>query len=144
VDIGADELDGNIVAGFVNGTRIMTGAAIPNAGPGLQDHQRVFFFGLIGHQVPRPVGNTILGRLFPWYNHVQAPTDASHGNFTDVDAGRVATSTLPLRYMQVTSYDWPRPPIPRELECDFSGHLPVDFHPLWGTPIMGAVAGATS
>lgn len=152
IDIGADELDQLILAGFVDGTRLFTGAVIPNAGAGLQDHTRVFFFGRIGTTMPRPLCNTSLGRLFPWYQHVQdgpglVPPDRSPwplpggalGNFTDAaffDVPFPVPPPLPcLRHYQIdpsSSSDPKRRPIPRNLECDFSPHLTADFHPLWG------------
>ncbi|MGE0145623.1 MAG: hypothetical protein AB7T19_20225 [Planctomycetota bacterium] len=136
IDIGADELDELILAGFVNGTRLFT--VVETAPAGAQDHTRLFFFGLVGTSMPRPNANSILGRLFPWYQHVQdgpgsVPTDRVLGNFTD-GASFLAPGGLPnVRTQQLLFLPYPsRTPFPRNLECDFSASLVSDFHPLWG------------
>ncbi len=145
VDIGADERDELIVAGFVNGTRIVTAAAIPNAPLSTQDHTRVFFFGNAGTVLPRPNFNSIAGGmdgincLLPWYEHVQAPTDVSTGNYTDFLFWTFATGLVPLRRAQVLSTRDARNEIPRNLTCDFSPHLTSDFHPYWGIVLMPQV-----
>lgn len=145
VDIGADERDELIVAGFVDGTRVFTAAAIPNAPLSTQDHSRVFFFGNAGTVLPRPKFNSIAGGmdgincLLPWYEHVQAPTDVSTGNYTDFLFWTFATSSVPLRRAQRVSVADARNEIPRNLTCDFSPHLTSDFHPYWGLVLMPQV-----
>jgi hypothetical protein len=132
---------------------------IPNAGPGLDDHSRVYFFGRVGASMPRPMANTILGRKFGWYRHVQdgpgmTPPDRVVGsNFTD--GAMFNGGSFTLRFAQL---GWTAPPpnaysgrrvFPRNLECDFSGTLVADPHPLWGVlfwllPLYGGISGAYS
>lgn len=144
IDIGADELDSLILAGFVDGTRILT--VVPTAPVGQQFHTRAFFFGRIATSDPRPVANTILGRLFPWYQHVQdgaasIPPDRVAGNYTN---GAMFNGTAPsvrsLQFPTSTTGYPQRRPFPRNLECDFSGYLTSDFHPLWGL-MFGVIGG---
>jgi hypothetical protein len=141
IDIGADEVDGLIVAGYVDRTRILTAPPVPNAAGMTVDHRRVFFFGRPGASSPRPLANTVLGKPFGWFGHVQTPFDATNGNYTGVQQRLPPTQIPPLRWVQITTPPGfnvvARPPIPRYLECDISPHLAGDFYPLWGTPLMG-------
>jgi hypothetical protein len=146
IDIGADECDSLIAAGYVDGTRMFTAPPVAGATALTVDHRRVFFFGRPGVTRPRPSANSVLGKLFAWYAHVQAPIDANAGNYTTVPywLPTPPTQLEPLRWVQITTPSgfqaMPRPPIPRHLECDISPHLAADFHPLWGTPLMSMVA----
>src|SRR5690606_29478784 len=125
-----------IVAGFVDGTRMFTAYA-PNTLN--TDHRRVYFFGMPGTSSPRPMCNTEVGAYLPWFEHVQNPTDASDGNFTNLQAWKSAAGVAGalLREAQMTTLPYPK--IPRNLVCDFSPHLIADFHPLWGNPLMGTI-----
>jgi len=119
MDLGADELDELIIAGFIDGTRIFS-RAIPQA-PAVTDHTRLFFLNVytLGNSYSRPLANRIRGRLFGWWSHVQqAPIP---DNYT----GGVPGS---LRAALVSSG---RPRFMRNLECDFSPHLFPDPHPIW-------------
>ena len=142
IDIGADEVDELIVAGFWEHTRIFA-SLVPGAvgvPPGfLPPHDRVYFFGLAGTAgAPRPQTNSYLGREFAWYEHIQAPTDAlvyfgAPSNYTSVPF------PLSLRHQQIvvggsgSTYK----PIMRNLECDFSPHLLLDIHPFWPELLSG-------
>ncbi|MBK8975138.1 MAG: hypothetical protein IPM29_04385 [Planctomycetes bacterium] len=140
VDLGADECDDLIVAGFVPGTRLFT---LTPVAP-IRDHTRIFFFGEIGTVAPRPVFNSIvggvatLGMIFDWYPHATNPdpSEATLGNFTDTLAWGAALQQPPLRADQINAGIPPRRHIPRNLRCDFSPHLITDFHPLWGNPLF--------
>jgi hypothetical protein len=133
IDIGADELDRLIVAGYLEGTRIFAGPFVPGAAPGFPDHRRVFFFGVSSTTDLRPAASSLLGMLFPWFQHVQAPTDGDAialglPNFT-------FASLIPgpsLRFLQFLSSP-SRNPFMRNLACDVSPHLAMDPHPFWGT-----------
>ena len=139
IDIGADEIDDLSGAGFLDGTRIFSHPNFPGASPVVTDHQRVFFFGRIGTSMPRPQFSTELGQLFPWHQHVQAPTDTAStllppvvaSNFSDVQPW-TPLGLFPLRIDQIHGGVPQRPLVPRNLECDFGGHLAPDMHPYWG------------
>ncbi|MGE0144202.1 MAG: hypothetical protein AB7I19_16415 [Planctomycetota bacterium] len=145
IDIGADECDDLIVAGYVTHTRMFAGPIIPGAALVGQDHRRVFFVGKPGITINRPMHNSIVGTYpaanqFPWFDHVQNPSDAVHVHGGGAAAGQIITNmTTASMYLDslrnLQSIGTPtiarRGPIPRGLLCDFTPHLPLDPHPNW-------------
>lgn len=132
IDIGADELDRLIVAGYLDGTRILAGPDVPNASPNpATDHRRVFFFGRSSTADVRPSASSLVGLGFDWYQHVQAPTDVAGFPFPTNNYTIAQNFPASLRFLQIIGAQLPRQPFMRNLVCDFSPHLAMDPHPFW-------------
>src|SRR5690606_33437554 len=139
IDIGADEVGVNgrvplIVGGFIENTRIFA-SRVPNGN--VSAHDRIYFFGQANTAgAPRPQANSMLGRIFQWYDHIQNPTDAVNwlGQPSNYTVGIAGANGTTLRFRQVTLWAGQpggRRPFMRNLECDFSAHPLLDVHPFW-------------
>lgn len=134
IDLGADEMDALIQAGYIDSTRIYS-HNVPSA-QGIVDHTRVFFLDLPSGPYPRPVFNSLVGGFqapsiyYQWWTHVQTPVNALAGtNYTRGNASPVSS-----RFVLTDPFGLPgrvRPPFMRNLMCDVSPHLVQDSHPLW-------------
>jgi len=136
MDVGADEMGQYIIAGFFNGTRILSPDPVPNA-PLAPPHGLIFFFDLPGPQW-RPVCNIYPAGYPYWFDHVQGTVDAEVNNYTaaitigSTTPGQLATRTA------LFGFGWN--PFMRGLECDFTPHLVPDLHPFWGSSMGDLVA----
>jgi len=139
IDIGADEVGVNgrvplIVGGFIENTRIFA-SRVPNGN--VSAHDRIYFFGQANTAgAPRPQANSMLGRIFQWYDHIQNPTDTYpwFGQSSNYTLGIPAVGGLPtLRFEQIAPFapGQGRRLFMRNLECDFSAHPLLDVHPFW-------------
>ncbi|MGE3878937.1 MAG: hypothetical protein AB7I19_07755 [Planctomycetota bacterium] len=75
VDLGADEMDELIVAGYIESTRIF-GTVMSAAGFPVRHQARVHFLDLRGPTYPRPSYLTTVGWAFNWWQHVRFRTPA--------------------------------------------------------------------
>ena len=126
IDIGADEFDTLLMAGYLSSTRIYSDGA-PQATFG--NHTQVYFFNEIsGGSYLRPMASAMQGRTHLWWHHVQTPGDQDAGNYTRM-------TTLPWladrQFLMTLAPQFPYDSIVRSLECDFSGHVLPDQHPYW-------------
>ena len=138
IDIGADELGTNIVAGYIENTR-MFGMRKGTVSNGLYQASILFFNVATpagsGVTYPRPFHNMYIGgrqtvgglpsSVFHWWNHKLIGGDKSVGEFT-----RMPTEATLLRWVPLNGTP-SKMPIARPLECDFGGHLLPDIHPYW-------------
>jgi hypothetical protein len=158
VDLGADELDELVMAGYVPSTRMF---ALPYwEGQGLP-RTRIMFLDLrsggAGH--PRPDFVASIGKVFNWWEHKRwrnaaegCPDCVSYllpgggtptpTNYTDARRDHPFEPNPSLfteREVVVTLLpSGQRPPIMRNLECDFGPSLLPDVLPLWGPAYFGA------
>ncbi len=150
IDIGADELGTLTIAGFLNGTRILTPDPVPNA-PLAGPHPGIYFFDLSAlNPVLRPQVNLYPAQQFPdpqsppalnvdWWAHVQIPSWPElfgTSNYTQAWAPSVATE----RYSWWVLAGQIHEPFMRNLECDFAPHISPDPHPFWGSWMFGQPA----
>ena len=140
IDLGADEMGKLIIAGYFNGTRILSPDPVPNAP--VFGHGAIFFFDLSTlNPVPRPETNLYPARHYTnWWAHVQTPINTLPGmNFTEgVLIGGPVTERE--TWWTVTGLGQGHEPFMRNLECDFSAHLLPDPHPFWGSWMTGPPA----
>ncbi|MBK9129937.1 MAG: hypothetical protein IPM13_19485 [Phycisphaerales bacterium] len=151
IDLGADEMGKLIIAGFLNGTRILTPDPVPNA-PTAGFHGGIYFFDLSSlNPIPRPQANLYPGQQFPdalsppvlnvdWWAHVQIPSWPElfpGSNYTDASAPGTTTE----RNVWIGAAGLGHEPFMRNLECNFSPHLAPDPHPFWGSWMFGQALG---
>lgn len=142
IDIGADELDELVMAGYVPGTRMYYAHPVPGQPSTYLDQSMVLFFKWNGvaASYPRPVANAIVGgridptisQAYDWFPHKTVASDADQGNYTSIPAPFVQGGN-PGRAMVMSSM-WPSnpyAPISRAMECDCSGTLLPDLFPRW-------------
>jgi hypothetical protein len=138
IDIGADEMCPLIMAGFINGTRILTPEPVPNAPAvnALSNHGRFYFFARMEFNPhSRPQTNIYDAKvLTDWWGGVQSnpAPDADAGNYTTVALGLRPGGTTAERRQDIVVSGFFYEPIMRGLECDFTPHLAPDPHPFWG------------
>ncbi len=131
IDLGADEIDSLIMAGYIFRTRIFS-RMVPN-GPGT-DSTPIFFVDAPNVTLrKRPTYTGYLGQDFlgtnttidnRWWQQAQAnpaPPVASV-NYT-------AEGATSFRWLQITTRSFRY--FMRNLQCDFSPHLILDPHPVW-------------
>lgn len=141
IDIGADEMAPLIMAGYLNGTRIFTPTAVPNApnANGPLSHGLIYMFGRVPNNPQlRPETNTYSASvLVDWWGGVQSltPPDADVGNYTTAAIGVRPGGTVAERRQDIVNSGFSYEPFMRSLECDFSPHLAPDIHPFWGALI---------
>lgn len=151
IDLGADEMDDLIMAGYLPSTRMF--AVRTDLDGTIRDAQtECYFFDLRGATYDRPRFSGQLGQTYNWWLHswwqtvaegcpdcvdLTIGTNPLATNFTTT---RRANGTATLRSSLITSLTWLtlppayglKHPIMRNLECDFSPHLISDWHHLWG------------
>ncbi|MBP8302465.1 MAG: hypothetical protein KA020_19015, partial [Planctomycetes bacterium] len=136
IDIGADEMGELILAGFIDGTRILTPDPIPNTV--VPPHGSIYFFDLPAPTAagwPRPVTNLYVSGYPYWWDHKQAvpAIDAEVGDYTrGIAIGSRGWPITAVRTLLIVSPPTTWQPFPAQLECDFSPHLVPDVHPAWG------------
>ncbi len=121
IDIGADEVDELIIAGYIDSTRVLGTGNTTLIG----NHQRLFFVNVVDltAQWQRPAFNVLDGKTYPWWAHVQGAPDGALG--TNYTAGVPNSRRAQLRN------DFSKPLFMRSLECDVSPHLLADPPSLW-------------
>ena len=131
MDLGADEMDDLIIAGYIEGTRILS-SYVPGA-PTVWDHRRLLFVN-VADPLPRMWVRAryvqVDGQTHQWWGHVQGAPDASGG--TNYTAGVAGSTRAAMRVANG------KPLFMRNLECDFSPHLLADPHPMWPMGFVGA------
>jgi hypothetical protein len=138
IDLGADECDELIMAGFVPHTRIFS-RNVPNA-PLVTDHTTIYFVDDPGATRARPSCTLVLAPSwtlsnpqvdFRWWQQAQV-NPVPHVLGSNYTRGvPVGPSSWPFRtYMRLAAPS--TPPFMRNLACDFSPHLITDAHPFWG------------
>jgi hypothetical protein len=136
IDLGADERGNLIIAGFLDGTRILTPENVPNA-PGANatsNHGRIYFFARQEFNPwTRPQTNIYDAKvLVDWWGSVQGGPDADAGNYTTAAIGVRPGGSRTERNQDITFFGSSYEAFMRGLECDFTPHLAPDPHPYWG------------
>ena len=138
IDIGADERGSLIIAGFINGTRILTPEAVPNAPlvNAVSNHGLIYLFARMQFNPwLRPQTNIYDAKVLPyWWTGVQAQPapDADVENYTTAQLGVRPGGSVAERRQDITSTGFFYEAFMRGLECDFTPHLAPDPHPFWG------------
>jgi len=129
-DLGADEMDRLIMAGYIDRTRIFSqnipdGSGVPLQFLPITPHVEVYFFNLPGSYY-RPLYTQWTGRNYLWWDYTQSTAALPNpvGNYTN---GLTGTN----RWLTRLIHGWED--FMRDLECDASPHLLPDYHPAWGT-----------
>jgi hypothetical protein len=130
LDLGADEMDRLIMAGYIDRTRIFSqcipdGSGTVGAFLPITPHVEVYFFNLQG-TYNRPLYTQWTGRNYNWWDFTQSTVSLPSpvGNYTQGLSGST-------RQGLVLNSQWED--FMRNLECDASPHLLPDYHPAWGT-----------
>jgi hypothetical protein len=141
-DLGADELDNLLIAGFLPSTRILSrdDPTLPPAHPSIADHTEILFVNLPQATYPRPIYNISLSEGdsvvdLNWFS--QLVTNPNPPQF--VPASNYTNGVVAHRTQFDALYGFTPPPNPlekrpnfmRNLRCDFSPHPLMDLHPLW-------------
>lgn len=148
IDLGADEMDELIMAGYFDSTRIY---GIPYVAAPVRT--RVYFLNIrppAGTLHPRPLFNATVGHGFHWWEHVRTPgvlgscvdcvsVGGQPSNYTDAATEfPLSPPAPPHLFGSERSFSlgvistFPRTPIMRNLPCDYAPALAPDPTPFWG------------